>query len=264
MELNNAHRSDTDTSLPGSHAALRKPEIEVLLDPQLSEREQAQLARWNALAPTQVERTRENMRQPGVNERQSSLIQRYPELGTGRSLILDFGAGIGCATEIFRAAGAQVVALELSPEMIQLTRDYPVVPYHRVILYSAIGDRELSELSRNPINPGTVDGIICYGAFQNFPARGQAPGEFDETVALKVLRRMHQLLKPGGPVSIEYLPPHPSVNFHESTTIMDPERFRRVFEQAGFSVIDNKRVFAYVHDQLHVEVYYQLIEGTKG
>lgn len=247
-----------------SAAELRKPDIEILLDEAPTERELTQVQRWNELASTQAERTRGNARQPGVDEKQHSLIERYPVLGTPKALIVDFGAGIGCASTVFRERGARVVGLEPAPEMAALTREVPIVPYDRIIRYSATGNRELWELPHNPIQPGSVDCIVCYGSFQNFVGKGAAPGEFDEATTLRVLTRMHQLLKPGGKVSIEFLPPQPPVEFHESTTVMNPARFRQLFKEAGFSVITDKPVFAYHHDKLGVDVTYQFIEGTKA
>jgi SAM-dependent methyltransferase len=243
---------------------LNKPILEILIDPEPSARECSQMNRWDELAPSQQERTRGNSRQSGTDEKQQSLIDRFPKLATRDALILDFGAGIGCATNLFRERGARVVALELSPAMAELTVHTPIVPYDRVVRYSATGNRELSELDNNLILPGSVSCIICYGAFHNFVDRGANSGDFDEVTALKVLKRMHDLLEPGGKISIEYLPPQPPVSFHEQTTVMDPIRFRRLFEQAGFQVNEDKPVFAYFHDKLKVDIKYQFIEGSKG
>ncbi len=256
-------QSRPGNQLPAQGAKLARPPIEVLLDTSLTTREQEQMRRWDALAPSQLERTRGNMRQPGIEERQRSLLVHFPEMGRPDALILDFGAGVGCATNLFRESGARVVAIELSGEMVQLTRDVPIVPYHRVIQFSAIGDRELWELSPNPILPGSADCIICYGAFQNFPAKSEGLGAFDEDTARKALVRMNRLLKPGGILSIEYLPRQP-INFDKSTTVMDPVRFRRLFEGAGMEVHRDVSVFAYHHDKLLVDVNYQLIEGIKN
>ncbi len=245
----------------GTNFELRRPEIEVLMDSEPSAREKQQMARWDELAPSQAERTRSNNRQPGVHEKQQSLIDRHPHLKSPDALVLDFGAGIGCATDLFREQGARVVALEPSPLMVELTKDL-ACPYSRVVQYSATGNRELWELS-DPIKPGSVDCIVCYGAFQNFPGKGAQPGEFDEATASKVLERMFKLLKPGGVLSIEYLPPQPPVAFHESTTVMNPNRFLELVVAAGFKVETNKLVYAYHHDKLNVDVNYQFLEATK-
>jgi SAM-dependent methyltransferase len=246
------------------HSSLRifRPEVEILLDSSPTPRERQQMDRWDELAETQAERTKGNNRQTGVHEKQQSLLDRFPHLGTSAAVILDFGAGIGCATDLFREGGATVVALEPSPVMAELTKGLSA-PYARVIRYSATGNRELSELP-NPIESGTVDCIVCYGAFQNFPSKGEAIGEFDEGTAFKVLERMHKLLKPGGVLSIQYLPPQPPVVFHESTTEMDPERFLELVTKAGFKVDTNKLVYACHHDKLKVDVYYQFLEATKA
>jgi SAM-dependent methyltransferase len=240
---------------------VQRPEIEVLPNHEDTSREMQQKERWNGLAPSQLERTRGNARQPGVDERQEELMVRHPQLCTPGSTILDCGAGVGCATNKFREAGAHVIAIEPAPEMAKLTRDVPVVPYAWVIQSSITEDRELSELNPKPINAGTVDCVVCYGAFQNFPSRGANPGEFDELVARKALDRMYSLLKPGGAISIEYLQPQ-AVTFHESTATMDPVRFQRLFEDAGFQVVSDKPVFAYINASGQ-EVQYHLIEGVK-
>ena len=71
---------------------LTRPAIEILLDPKLAAREQAQSDRWNRLAPTQVERTVDSGRLAVLNDRQSDLIINYPEVFLSHATILDFAS----------------------------------------------------------------------------------------------------------------------------------------------------------------------------
>jgi SAM-dependent methyltransferase len=242
--------------------AIQRPFIEVLLEPiSLSTRELKQIERWDALSNSQSERINLS-RQSIVEQSQREILEKYPALKEKSATILDLGAGIGCATNIFREYSDCVVAIDLSSQMLEQARTLPAKPYHRLIQYSITSGLELSELRDNPIINNSIDGIVCFSSFQNFVNPGQQIGQFDLQTGKIVLERMFNLLKPGAIAAIQYIIPQ-DAQFSPHTTLIDPIFFRKLCEDCGFIIGEDKKVLGYNHKITGEAVYYQHVELVK-
>jgi SAM-dependent methyltransferase len=99
-------------------------------------------------------------------------------LGTRPRRVLDLGAGTGLLTEVLRAAGHEVVAVDPSPEMLgELSARLPGVEAH-------VGTAE-----HVPVPGRSVDAVVA----------GQAAHWFDPAPAAAEMRRV---LRPGGVVGL--------------------------------------------------------------
>jgi SAM-dependent methyltransferase len=96
--------------------------------------------------------------------------------------VIDIGCGIGRLTRALAGRGAEVVAIDVSPEMIErardLNRDLDGVEW-------IAGDGRTLE----PIAGASADAILSFVVFQHVP---------DPEITLGYVREMGRVLKPGG------------------------------------------------------------------
>ncbi|MGX9355951.1 magnesium protoporphyrin IX methyltransferase [Roseobacteraceae bacterium S113] len=76
---------------------------------------------WERLtSDAPVSKIRETVRQ-GRDQMRETLLARLPEDMTGRR-VLDAGCGTGMVTEILAMRGAEVVAVDISPQLVEIAR----------------------------------------------------------------------------------------------------------------------------------------------
>lgn len=109
----------------------------------------------------------------------------YPEdavtwmTGTGRSVVLELGAGTGKLTQVLHAAGHEVLATEPLPEMISHLAE-------RLPVQHVVADAE-----HIPLRSRSVDLVVC----------GQSFHWFDHDLALPEIARV---LRPGGVLALAW------------------------------------------------------------
>jgi SAM-dependent methyltransferase len=111
-------------------------------------------------------------------ERRAGLIARGARLGPGKKA-LEIGCGTGLFTEIFAETGAQVVAVDLSPDLLEKARARELRPDRVQFLEAPFEDCGIH---------GPFDAIIGSSVLHHL----------DITAALA---KIYQLLKPGGIMS---------------------------------------------------------------
>jgi len=145
--------------------------------------------------------------------------------------VLDVGCGVGLAIEVLTKRGFVAMGIELSSKMAEFAKRRN--PEAEII----IGDF-LTEDFAEPF-----DGIIALALVHLFPK--------DE--AMQILRKMHDLLAPGGTL---YIGTTESVESTEGWEVKEDysgkhrrfrkhwteEEFRRALEEAGFEVLELHRI----------------------
>jgi ubiquinone/menaquinone biosynthesis C-methylase UbiE len=99
--------------------------------------------------------------------------------GSGRSMVLELGAGTGKLTEILHDAGHEVLATDPSPEMLAVLGGR--VPVHHVV----------ATAEHIPVRSRSVDVVVC----------GQSFHWFDHALAMAEIARV---LRPGGIVALAW------------------------------------------------------------
>lgn len=94
--------------------------------------------------------------------------------------VLDLGCGGGLLSEALDAAGAEVVGIDLAPEVIEVARLHLLESGRRVD-YRQISAEALAE-----VEPASFDAVVCMEMLEHVPDPGS------------VLRAIATLLKPGG------------------------------------------------------------------
>ncbi|MCH2163769.1 MAG: magnesium protoporphyrin IX methyltransferase [Marinovum sp.] len=116
---------------------------------------------WERLtSDAPVSRIRETVRQ-GRDQMRDKMLERLPEDLTGRR-VLDAGCGTGMVTEILAARGANVVAVDISPQLIDIARKrLPAALAPKVSFHA--GDMMNMELGAFD-HAVAMDSLIYYGA----------------------------------------------------------------------------------------------------
>ena len=152
-----------------------------------------------------------------VDEMAAAILERMPSRSDLE--ILDFGAGTGLLTERLAPHVASIVAVDISPSMIeQLHRKTKDLPCRIETLRQ--------DLTQGPLPQLKVDGIVSTMTFHHI----DDPAE--------LLRRLATLLRPGGFLTLCDIDTEDG-SFHTVDTGVkhfgfDRERFREWMERAGF------------------------------
>jgi ubiquinone/menaquinone biosynthesis C-methylase UbiE len=195
-------------------------------DPDLVAREYADEARLRRRAETYTgERSGIDAREPAVR----ALVEAAPRC------VLEVGCGWGALAEwVAEATGAEVVATDLSPRMVDLARERGV-------------DARLADVQALPFGDGEFDVVLCQLGLQFFPDRPAA------------VREMRRVLVGSGHLgasvftSIERNPAAralaDAIDRHlggdasrakrSEHSLSDPQELRELFEASGF---DNVRL----------------------
>lgn len=104
-----------------------------------------------------------------------SLLDAFVVSSDG-GLIADIGCGPGHVSAYLAAAGAQVVGLDLSPQMCAVGLRTTALPF------------AAADLRALPLAPGALAGIVCWYAVLHL----------DEAERLAAYREMARVLRPGG------------------------------------------------------------------
>jgi ubiquinone/menaquinone biosynthesis C-methylase UbiE len=99
--------------------------------------------------------------------------------GSGRSMVLELGAGTGKLTEVLHGAGHDVLATDPSPEMLAVLAGRVDVPH------------VVATAERIPVRSRSVDVVVC----------GQSFHWFDHSVAMAEIARV---LRPGGVLALAW------------------------------------------------------------
>lgn len=113
-----------------------------------------------------------------LNPARLGYVSRYVTLAGAR--VLDVGCGGGLLSEAMAAQGAQVTALDLAPELVEVAR------LHLLESGLQVDYRLQSVESLADEAPGSFDAITCMEMLEHVPDPGS------------VLRACAKLLKPGG------------------------------------------------------------------
>tara|TARA_R110002020_G_scaffold86363_27_gene212862 strand:- start:26 stop:736 length:711 start_codon:yes stop_codon:yes gene_type:complete len=113
-----------------------------------------------------------------LNPARLGYVSRYVTLAGAR--VLDVGCGGGLLSEAMAAQGAQVTALDLAPELVEVAR------LHLLESGLQVDYRLQSVESLADEAPGSFDAITCMEMLEHVPDPGS------------VLRACARLLKPGG------------------------------------------------------------------
>ncbi len=165
--------------------------------------------------------------------------------GTGRSVVLELGAGTGKLTELLHAGGHDVLATDPLPEMLDLlTRRVPV----RTVAAAA---------EHIPVRSRSVDLVVCGQSFHWFDhdralaeiARVLRPGgvlalvwnTYDE--AIPWVRRLKQLISPGAGAQDEEAGPLMETPYFG---FVDKKQFRNWSTHTAASLADLTRSVSYV------------------
>lgn len=136
----------------------------------LAEIQKVNCATYDILADEYEQRTKTLK---NVTEYALSLFIKY--LGVGKE-ILETGCAVGLAIKIMEEKGLTVTGIDISPKMVKYAKGRN--PKSNIIL----GDFLTYKFSKK------YDGIFSFAFIHLFPKK----------VALEVLQKMYQLLKPGG------------------------------------------------------------------
>jgi SAM-dependent methyltransferase len=90
-----------------------------------------------------------------------TLLEAFAELTAG-SLVLDVGGGPGHVAAYLRDRGARPVSLDLSPGMAAIARATTGLPGCA------------ADMTRLPVAPGSVGGVVCFYAVIHLDAAGRA------------------------------------------------------------------------------------------
>jgi SAM-dependent methyltransferase len=97
-------------------------------------------------------------------------------------VVLDIGCGIGRLTRALAARGREVLALDVSADMLAQAKELNC-QLENVIWLQGDG------VSLAPVEPASVDAIVSYVVFQHIP---------DPAITLGYVREMGRVLRPGG------------------------------------------------------------------
>jgi SAM-dependent methyltransferase len=117
----------------------------------------------------------------GEEDLRSFLAQLGAEIPT-EATVVEIGCGVGRLTRVIAARAARVVALDVSPEMLERARR------HHPGLANVewrLGDG----ISLQPVPDGSADVCISHVVFQHIP---------DPAITLGYVREMGRVLRPGG------------------------------------------------------------------
>lgn len=194
----------------------------------------AELARFGALASRWWDPNGPQKGLHAINPARLDFIRQRRVLADAR--VVDVGCGVGLLSEAMAAQGAQVIGLDLSPQVIDVAK------LHLLESGLKVDYRLLSAESLAAQQPGEFDAVTCMEMLEHVPDPGA------------VIEACHALLKTGGDlflstlnrtpqafalaiVGAEYLSGIVPKGTHEYAKFIKPSELAACLRESGFEVM---------------------------